>query len=96
MVRWCFIVLDRNFFCQSVRTVLELETFVNHFFIFVTVSCKAALLYLGPLLFLLFFINDIIDCLSKIHNQVVCKLYADDVKLYTPTELRPTDDNFFV
>lgn len=58
-----------------------------------TVSCKAALSWTVSV-FTIFFINDIIDCLSKIHNQVVCKLYADDVKLYTPTELRPTDDNF--
>jgi len=58
------------------------------------VSCKAALSWTVTVFTI--FINDIIDCLSKIHNQVVCKLYADDVKLYTPTELRPTDDNFFV
>jgi len=34
---------------------------------------------IGPLLFVIF-INDIIDCLSL---STACKLYADDVKLYT-------------
>jgi len=43
---------------------------------------------LGPLLFLIY-INDIIDCFD---DKVKCKLYADDVKLYT--ELRSAADTY--
>jgi len=43
---------------------------------------------LGPLLFLIF-INYITDCFE---DQVDCKLYADDVKLYS--ELRSDADSF--
>jgi len=43
---------------------------------------------LGPLLFLIYiYINDITDCFD---DKVNCKLYADDVKLYT--ELRSAAD----
>ena len=44
---------------------------------------------LGPLLFLIY-INDIIDCFD---DKVNCKLYADDVKIYT--ELRSAADTYF-
>jgi len=39
---------------------------------------------LGPLIFLIY-INDIIDCFDdEVNcNKVNCKLYADDVKLYS-------------
>ena len=34
---------------------------------------------IGPILFVIY-VNDVVDCFDK---EVVCSLYADDIKLYT-------------
>ena len=34
---------------------------------------------IGPILFIIY-VNDVVDCFEK---EVVCSLYADDIKLYT-------------
>ena len=35
--------------------------------------------FIGPILFVIY-VNDLIDCFDK---EIVCNLYADDIKLYT-------------